>query len=107
MSILSQLAGMFSRSTREENQLLEAIEHAHAGRASEAMEIYNDLLNRPSTSSELRAKVLYNRALVHPSNKEDDKALADLKAVLATPNLPENIQSAARTRLARVKKRSE
>ena len=38
---------------------------------------------------------------------DDDKAMADLQKVLTLPGLPENVQSAARSQIARVKKRAE
>ena len=107
MSILNQIAGLFSRSMRDENQLLTGMEHAKAGRTAEAIEAYDVLLKQPSIGSELRAKALFNRALAHSSNHDDTRALADLKTLLATANLPENIQTAARSQMARVKKRNE
>jgi hypothetical protein len=51
--------------------------------------------------------VLFNRALAFSSLEDDDKARADLAQVLTLRNLPENVQTAARAQLARIKRRSE
>ena len=105
MSFLSRFAGLFSRSGRDDNLLLEAMEHAKAKRPDKALEIYNRLIDEPATRSEVKARALFNRALAHSSMDEDERAIADLEQVLAMPNIPENVQSAARTQLLRVKKR--
>ena len=107
MSFLSKLAGLFSRSSREENLLLEGVEHAKAKRPEKALEIFNSLLTTPTLSASVRASALYNRALAYSALDEDDKAMADLQKVLTLPNVPDNVQSAAKSRIARVKKRSE
>ena len=107
MSFLSRLTGLFSRSGRDDGSLLEAMEHAKAKRPEKAMAIYDSLIASPQTRSEVKARALFNRALAHSSLDNDDKALADLERVLAMPNLPENIQNAAKAQLLRVRKRGE
>jgi tetratricopeptide (TPR) repeat protein len=107
MSFFSKLAGLFSRSSREESLLLEGVEHAKAKRPEKALEIFNSLLATPTLNATVRASALYNRALAHSALDDDDKALADLQKVLTLPGLPDNVQTAARARLARLKKRAE
>jgi tetratricopeptide (TPR) repeat protein len=107
MGFFSKIAGLFSRSSREENLLLEGVEHAKAKRPEKALEIYNSLLATPTLSATVRASALYNRAMAYSALDDDEKAVADLQKALALPGLPENVQSAARTRLARLKKRAE
>ena len=107
MSFFSKLAGLFSRSSREENLLLEGVEHSKAKRPEKALEIFNSLLATPTLNATVRASALYNRALAYSAMDEDDKAMADLQKVLALPGCPENVQTAARTRMARLKKRAE
>ena len=107
MGFFSKVAGLFSRSSREENLLLEGVEHCKAKRSEKAIEIFNTLLATTTLSPTVRASALYNRALAYSARDEDDKAIADLEKVLALPGCPENVQSAARTRIARVKKRAE
>jgi hypothetical protein len=99
--------GLFGNlfSGSEDSRLLKALEHAKAGHPEKSIEIYNALL-ASSKSDTVRARAMFNRALAHSSMKNDDAAAKDLQDVLAMPNLPENVQSAARSQLARVKKRS-
>lgn len=107
MGLLSRIAGLLTRSGRDDNLLQQGMEHAKAKRPVQAIEIYDRLLSNTATRGEVRARALFNRALAHSSMKNDDKAAADLEQVLAMPNLPENVQAAARTQLHRVRKRSE
>ena len=107
MSFFSKLSGLFSRSSREENLLHEGVEHSKAKRSEKAIEIFNSLLATPTLSPTVRASALYNRALAYSALDQDDKALADLEKILSLPGCPDNVQTAARTRMARVKKRAE
>src|SRR5262245_26861195 len=107
MSIFSRLTGMFTRGGRDEEQLRQAMEHAKADRPQQAMKIYNSLVDSTKTDREIRAKALFNRALAHSSLKDDERALEDLSRVLALPNVPDSVQIAARSHLARVRKRTE
>jgi hypothetical protein len=54
----------------------------------------------------LRARVLFNRALVHSALKNEEQALADIEEVLKLPDVPDNVQTAAKERLIRLRKRS-
>ena len=107
MSFLSRLGGMLTASGRAEDQLRQAMEHAKADRPKQALAIYTALIDSKGTSADIRAKALFNRALAHSSLNHDDKAIADLTQVLAIPNVAENVQTAARSQLTRVKKRTE
>lgn len=107
MSFFSKIAGLFSRSSREDNLLLEGVEHAKAKRPEKALEIYNSLLAGTTISPSVRASALYNRSMAYSAMNDDDKAAADLKKVVTLAGAPDNILSAAKTRLARLKKRAE
>ena len=106
MSILQRISGLFSRSGRDDQLLREALVHAKAKRPEKAIEIYNKLLGDRETKVATRASALFNRALAHSSLDDDQKAVADLEQVLALPDVPDNVQSAARSQLARVKRRN-
>ncbi|MCU0877426.1 MAG: tetratricopeptide repeat protein [Pirellulaceae bacterium] len=106
MSLLSQITGLFSRSGRDEQQLARALELAKAKQPEQALEIYDKLLASSGTNDTTRARALFNRALAHSSLNNDEQAIIDLNAVLELPNLPENVQSAARTQIARVRRRN-
>jgi hypothetical protein len=106
MSFFGRLAGLFSRGGRDDSLLVQAMEHAKAKRPDKAMAIYDSLIHSPNTRGEVKARALFNRALANSSLSHDDKALADLERVLAMPNVPENVQNAARAQLVRVQKRA-
>lgn len=106
MGFLGQLGSMFTRGGREEAQLDQAMEHAKAKRPEKALEIYNELLQSRTTSGSLKARALYNRALVHSALKNDEQALADIEEVLKLSDVPDNVQTAAKERLVRLRKRS-
>ncbi len=107
MGFFDQIKGLFSRDARDESQLLKGLKHAKEGRPQQALAIYEALLKDGETSNTTRARALFNRALAYSAMKNDTQAECDLREVLAMPNLPENVQSAARTQLSRVKKRNE
>jgi hypothetical protein len=106
MRLLERLANWFTRSGREETQLQTALDLAKGKQPTEAIAIYNDLLRSSTTSSIIKARALFNRALAYSSLKDDDKAVADLKQLIAMTGIPDNVQSAARTQLVRLRNRS-
>ena len=105
MGILKKLANWFSRHGRDDNRLQVAMDHAHSKRPAEAIAVYDELVSAKGASSSLRARALFNRALAHSAMKNDAKALADLEAVLALPGVTENVLSAAREQIVRVRNR--
>jgi tetratricopeptide (TPR) repeat protein len=106
MNFFSRLLNrFFSQSGRDDDRLVEGMNLAKAGDTQKAIDIYNSLIDATSAGAVVRARALFNRALAYSSLKDDAQAAADLKQVLAMPNLPENVQTAARAQLARVSKR--
>jgi hypothetical protein len=105
MGIFGHLLNLFSRAGRDDNRLKQGMDHAHANRPDKAIEIYNELLNSKSTGPVVRARTLFNRALAHSALKNDAKAIADLEEVVASPAIPENVMTAARNQLIRVRGR--
>jgi tetratricopeptide (TPR) repeat protein len=106
MGLLDRLANLFSRGGRDDNLLQQGLAHAKAKRPTEAIAIYSRLIDSSGTSSKARASALFNRALAYSSLDDDAKALVDLERVLALPDVPDNVQTAARSQLARVKRRN-
>ncbi len=106
MGLIDRLTGLFTKSGRDDNLLQQGIAHAKAKRPQDAIAIYDRLIDSNATSASTRARALFNRALAHSSQDDDAKALADLERVLALPDLPDNVQSAARNQIARVRRRS-
>ncbi|HZL89552.1 MAG TPA: hypothetical protein VFB96_14405 [Pirellulaceae bacterium] len=107
MGFLSRLAGLLTGGGRDDRLLLQAIEHAKNKHPERAIEIYDTLLASRSTRGTVRARALFNRALAHSSMKDDEKALVDLEQLLTMPDLPENVQNAAKAQVLRVRKRSQ
>jgi hypothetical protein len=106
MGLIDRLTGLFTRSGRDDSLLQQGIAHAKAKRPQDAIVIYDRLINSSATSAGTRASALFNRALAHSSQDDDAKALADLERVLELPDLPDNVQTAARAQIARVRRRS-
>jgi len=105
MDLLNRLANWFSRGGRDENQLEKALELAKSKQPAEALAIYNDLIISPGTSSAVKARALFNRALAYSSLKDDARAAADLKQLGTLADVPENIRTAARNQLVRLTNR--
>ena len=106
MGFFSRLAGLFSRGAHEDGQLLQGMHYAKTKQPEKAIQIYDSLLTTSSLTPTVRARTLFNRALAYSSMSDDERALADLQKALALPGLPENVQSAARAQVARIKKRA-
>ena len=103
MGLLSSLTNLFSGGS-EDSRLLKGMDLAKAGQPEKAIDIYNALMAK-TTSDTIRARALFNRALAHSAMKNDELAIKDLQEVLAGAHLPENVQAAARSQMARVRKR--
>ena len=105
MSFFGQFANVFSRAGREDNLMKQGMAHASANQPEKAIGIYDSLVC--SKSATVRSRALFNRALAHSAMKEDAKAIADLEQVIAMSSAPENVLTAARTQLIRVRNRGE
>lgn len=105
MSFLQRLSNWFSQSGREDNLLQQAVDLAKEKRPAEAIEIYNELLRSHSVTSIVKARALFNRALAYSSLKDDERATSDLQTVISSNDAPENVRTAARTQLVRLKNR--
>ena len=105
MGFLGQLSNLFSRSGRDDNRLRQGMDHAHAKRPAQAIAIYDSLVNSKGTTPTVRARALFNRALAHSALKADQKAIADLEEVVSMSGTPENVLTAARNQLVRVRNR--
>jgi hypothetical protein len=107
MSFFSRLTSLFTRSGRDDNLMQQAMAHASAHRPEQAIAIYDALVGSKSTSPTVRARALFNRALAHSALKSDAKAIADLEEVTTMSGAPENVVTAARTQLIRVRNRGD
>jgi hypothetical protein len=107
MSFFSRLTNLFTRGGRDDNLLQQGMAHATAHRPEKAIAIYDSLVNSRSTSLTVRSRALFNRALAHSAMKNDQKAIADLEQVVNMPGVSENVQTAARNQLIRVRNRGD
>ncbi len=107
MSIFGRLANLFTSSGRSDNLLRQGMEHATANRPEQAIAIYDSLISSKSAGVVARSRALFNRALAHSAMKNDTQAISDLQEVVAMPGAPENVVTAARTQLIRVRNRNE
>ena len=106
MGLLQRLTGMFTRGGRDDGLLLQGLEHAKAKRPEKAIEVYNQLLNSGVTSDTTRARRLQSGSgLLFAGSRREGSGRSREGAAL--PNLPENVQSAARTQIARVRRRNK
>jgi hypothetical protein len=107
MGFFSRLAHLFTKRGRDDELLLQGMQHAKAGRPEQAIEIYDTLVKSKSTGDTVRARALFNRALAYSALKNDVQAIADLNELRTLPNVPENVQAAVRDQLKRVRRRSD
>jgi len=107
MSFFDRLTNFFSRGGRDDNLLRQGMDHASANRPEKAIAIYDSLVASKSASPTVRSRALFNRALAHSSLKDDEKAIADLEQVMNMSDAPENVLTAARNQLIRVRNRAE
>lgn len=107
MSFLSRLTNLFTRGGRDDNLLQQGMAHASAHRPEDAIAVYDSLVKSKSTSVMVRSRALFNRALAHSALKNDKQAIADLEQVTTMAGVPENVLTAARTQLIRVRSRGD
>lgn len=70
-----------------------------------AMEDYTSVIDTSDAPADVRAVALYNRALLHVSRKDLQRAADDLRAVLAIETRRHDIKPAATRSLARILRR--
>ncbi len=84
----------------------EAMAHASADRPVKAIAIYDTLVNSRSASATVRSRALFNRALAHSAQKNEAQAVADLEEAAKMDGAPENVVTAARNQLVRIRNRT-
>lgn len=71
-----------------------------------AIHDYTETIGMSGTPADVRAMVLYNRALVYMSVGEEGKGTEDLETVLAMEETLVNVKTMARQKLAKMASRS-
>lgn len=106
MNFLNRLLSVFSQSGRNDTMLQHALSLAKSNRPAEAVAIYSNLIRDSATSEVVKARALFNRALAYSSLNDDERAAADLQMLVTSNTTPENVRTAARNQLARIKNRA-
>jgi hypothetical protein len=83
--------------------MAKANEHNYNG----AIADYSAAIRMPNIPADVKAMVLYNRALAYSAIHQDEKTAEDLAAVLEVPGLPQNIKTEAQQRQERIRRRNE
>lgn len=105
MGIFSSITAAFSKRGRALSLFKRGMDKANQRNWSGAIEDYNTILNMRGLPSDVRAMALLNRALALSLNDSESEAYADLDAVLAMPDAPASVISAAKDKLKRMKSR--
>lgn len=102
MNIFRWLAGCFTNRGRAlslyRRGMAKAKKHNHQG----AIHDYDMVMAIAATPDDVKAMVLYNRALVHVATGEKQKGVTDLGAVLAMDDASVNVKTMARQKLVRM-----
>ena len=80
---------------------------AKKGNYEEAVEDYTAAMRLSNIPDDVKAMAIYNRSLAYSAMEENEKAIADIEAVLAMPDLSASMKEQAKLRLARVTKRTK
>ena len=105
MRVISWLSGHFSHHGKAMARYKRGMRKANLHDYRGAIADYNETVAMLSSPSDLKAMVLYNRALAFAAIG-DGQALTDLAAVLAMEAAPVNIRTMAKQKLAKLESRS-
>ena len=100
------LGKLFSHRGRALAKYRAGMAKAKKGNYEGAIADYSAALKLTKIPSDVKAMTIYNRSLAYSAMEEDEKAVADIDAVLAIPDLSATLKEQATQRLARVQKRS-
>jgi tetratricopeptide (TPR) repeat protein len=103
MGIFARLLILFGSGSLEA-RLKQGLDLAKAGKPDAAIKVYDELLER-AKDDDLRARILFNRALAYHAMSDEGQAEHDLKLVIACNQASEGVRSTAREKLARVQKK--
>jgi hypothetical protein len=105
MNMLLWLRGAFSSRGKALSLYKRGMAKANKRNHQGALSDYTATLGLPNVPTDVRAQVLFNRALVFIASGENQKGIGDLDAVLAMDDLLPDVRTMARLKLARVKSR--
>ncbi|MCL4202382.1 MAG: hypothetical protein KJ000_07795 [Pirellulaceae bacterium] len=107
MSLTDWLKSLFTTRGKSLSLYRSGMAKANRRDYNGAIADYSEAIQSPHVPPDVRAMAIYNRALAYSAIHEDEHAAEDLAAVLATPDLPDNIRLAAQQRRERIRRRGE
>lgn len=102
MSLCDWIGGLFSKRGKALSLYKRGMAKAKKHDRQGAIADYTTTIGMPETPVDVKAMVLYNRALVYVANGDDRKGIDDLDAVLAMDASLVNVRTLARQKLARM-----
>jgi hypothetical protein len=106
MNVLNWLTGHFSNRGKALSLYRRGMARAKKRDHQGAIADYTTTIGLPDTPADVKAMVLYNRALVHMAIGNDRHGSDDLDAVVAMDEAPVNVKTMARQKLAKLESRS-
>jgi len=107
MSFIKWVKSCISRPGKAVSLYRSGMAKANKRNFNGAIADYSAAIKEPHIPSDVKAMVLYNRALAYSAVHEVAKSAEDLAAVLEIPQLAPNIKTMAQERRERLRRRSE
>jgi hypothetical protein len=107
MSFTAWLQSCFSQRGKALSLYRSGMAKAKHGDHGGAIAAYSAALQSPHIPTDVRAMVIYNRALVYSAMHEDAKAAEDIAAVLGMSGVPASIRDHAQQRQKRLRQHLE
>ncbi|MCO6046199.1 hypothetical protein NG895_20065 [Aeoliella sp. ICT_H6.2] len=107
MALMNWIRSKWSMKYRATWMLRRGILHARAGRTSEAMQKYSEVLDLEGVTPNTRAMALYNRALLQSADGKADAAADDLNKILQMTGASQEVMTEARRKLTRMSRSSD
>ena len=106
MSFVSWMANLFSHRGKAVSLYRSGMVKANKRDYRGAIADYSAAVREPHIPIDVKAMVLYNRALAYSAVHEDAKSSEDLATVLEMPQLSPNIKTQAQQRRERLRRRN-
>src|SRR5208337_1296209 len=106
MSFITWVKNCLSRPGKAVSLYRSGMAKANKRNFKGAIADYSAAIGEPNIAADVKAMVLYNRALAYSAVHEDAKSAEDIAAVLEIPQLSQEIRTQAQQRRERMKRRN-
>ncbi|MGO9115635.1 MAG: hypothetical protein ACLP9L_41035 [Thermoguttaceae bacterium] len=106
MSFIDWVKSCFSHRGRAVSLYRSGMAKANKRNYAGAIADYSAAIHEPHLTPDVKAMILYNRALAYSAMHEDAKSAEDLAAVLEMPRLSHEIRTQAQQRRERMRRRN-